>query len=107
MRAIASAIAVFCIIVSEPAGTEQTYVGIEISLENLCSDGDRDFHHTIPLAGEEIIGFFDVIKFEPVRNERFQVDTPCCNYVHELPHPFFATGASSTDYFKPTNSFSE
>src|ERR1700738_2639680 len=37
MRAIASAIAVFCVIVSEPAGTEQTYGGIEISFAILLS----------------------------------------------------------------------
>jgi hypothetical protein len=74
---------------------------------DLASDGDRDFQHTIPLAGEEIIGFFDVIKLEPVRNERFQVDAPCRNYLHELPHPFFATRASSSENFKSAYSLSE
>jgi hypothetical protein len=74
---------------------------------DLASDGDRDFQHTIPLIGEKIIGFFDVIKLEPVRNERFQVDAPCRDYLHELPHPFFAARASSSENFKSAYSLSE
>ena len=57
------------------------------------SRSDRDLHHAVALVRKQLIGGFDLVELEAVRDQRLQIHVARCDHVEQSAHALLTTGA--------------